>query len=259
MNPRTFAIVRRPDELSGKISERIREAVKAAGHEENETRPGTVIVVGGDGTFLNAVHRYLHCLNDVRFIGIHTGTLGFYTDYQDTEVDAFLADFLEGDLAVETYPVLVADTGREKVYAINEIRVENPYWTQAMDVLLDDVCLEHYLGSGLLISTALGSTAYNRSLGGAVLEKGLPLMQLTEMAGLHHVLAHSLRSPFVMSDDTVIRLQAKSYEKAILGADADVYPLDGVSEVLIRKADDKKLHVLVGKRISYFDRLARLS
>ncbi|MBR5739272.1 MAG: hypothetical protein IKY02_04710, partial [Lachnospiraceae bacterium] len=103
------------------------------------------------------------------------------------------------------------------------------------------------------------STAYNRSLGGAILEKGLPLLELTEMAGLHHMHAHSLRAPFVMSDDTVILLQSDSYEKAILGADASVYELGGTKEVVIRKSPDKVLHILRGKKISYFDRLARLS
>ena len=201
----------------------------------------------------------MHCLNSVRFIGIHTGTLGFYTDYLDSEADEFLADFLKGDLPVETYPVLQAETGKETFYAINEIRIENPYRTQNFDVLLDDTKLEYFRGTGLCVSTQLGSTAYNRSLGGAILEKGLPLFELTEMAGLHHMHAHSLNAPFVMSDDTVIRLTSESYDKAILGADADVYDLKEVSEVVIRKAEDRKLHILRGRKISYFDRLARLT
>ena len=259
MSGKSFAVVNRPDGASEDVAKALREAIVREGYTPDEECPGTVITVGGDGTFIYAVHRYMHCLNDVRFIGIHTGTLGFYTDYLDSEADEFLADFLKGDLPVETYPVMEAFTGQRTVYAINEIRIENPYRTQNFNVLLNDTLLERFRGTGLCVSTQLGSTAYNRSLGGAILEKGLPLFELTEMAGLHHMHAHSLNAPFVMSDDTVIRLTSDSFDKAILGADADVLDLSKENEVVIRKAPDRKLHILGGKKISYFDRLSRLT
>ena len=259
MNERSFTVTVRPDGASETVAASVREALLRSGYTEDEDRPGTVVVVGGDGTFIYAVHRYMHCLNDVRFIGIHTGTLGFYTDYLDSEADEFLADLLKGDLPVETYPVMEAEAGSEKVYAINEIRIENPYRTQNFNVLLNDIPLEFFRGTGVNVCTQLGSTAYNRSLGGAILEKGLPLFEMTEIAGLHHIHSRSLNVPFVMSDDTVIRLQSDSYDRAILGADADVFDLKDVKEVVIRKSPEKKLHILRGRKISYFDRLARLT
>ena len=259
MNEKTFAVVVRPDEASETVAKYIRLRLLNAGYEEDEDCPRTAVVVGGDGTFIYAVHRYMHCLNDIRFIGIHTGTLGFYTDYLDSEADEFLADLLKGDLPVETYPVMEAKAGGKTVYAINEVRIENPYRTQNFNVLLDDIALEFFRGTGLTVCTQLGSTAYNRSLGGAILEKGLPLFEMTEIAGLHHMHAHSLNAPFVMSDDTVIRLQSDSFERAILGFDADVFELNDEQEVVIRKSPEKVLHILRGRKISYFDRLSRLT
>ena len=50
----------------------------------DEKNPDLVISIGGDGTILEAVHQYLMLM---LFVGIHTGTLGFYTDYQVDEVD----------------------------------------------------------------------------------------------------------------------------------------------------------------------------
>ena len=165
---KTFAVVVRPDEASEAVASSVRNVLLGSGYSEDGDHPETAIVVGGDGTFIYAVHRYMHCLNDVRFIGIHTGTLGFYTDYLDSEADEFLSDFLKGDLPVETYPVMEAKADGETVCAINEIRIENPYRTQNFDVLLNDIPLEFFRGTGLCVCTQLGSTAYNRSLGGAI-------------------------------------------------------------------------------------------
>ena len=44
-----------------------------------------MIFIGGDGTLLYAVQKYLDLLDDVNFVGIHTGTLGFFTDYTEEE------------------------------------------------------------------------------------------------------------------------------------------------------------------------------
>ena len=56
----------------------------------DEKNPDLVISIGGDGTILEAVHQYLNV--GCCFVGIHTGTLGFYTDYQIDEVDQFIKD-----------------------------------------------------------------------------------------------------------------------------------------------------------------------
>ena len=86
-NENTFALVVRPDETSRRIAEIIRNALKQRGYVEQENCPYTVFVIGGDGTFIVAVHKYMTHLNEVRFYGIHTGTLGFYTDYRDCDLD----------------------------------------------------------------------------------------------------------------------------------------------------------------------------
>ncbi|MGN0254494.1 MAG: NAD(+)/NADH kinase [Chordicoccus sp.] len=256
---KTFAMVVRPDEKSHKISEGIRTALAACGFQEEPNHPDGVIVIGGDGTFLLAVHQYMNILNETVFIGVHSGTLGFYMDYRDTEIGEFLTDVIPGSLPVEEYPILEAQAGQQTFYAVNEIRIENPLRTQNLNLYLDDVPFEKFRGTGLCICTQLGSTAFNRSLGGAVLQKGLPLFEITEMAGIHHSQFHSLGAPFVISDNTNVRLDSDNFEGAIIGADADVAQLSGCGEVRIRKSEEKVLRILRGRKISYFERLARLS
>ena len=52
--------------------------------------PDIVISIGGDGMLLSAFHMYEKQLDKVRFVGVHTGHLGFYTDYRDFEVDTLI-------------------------------------------------------------------------------------------------------------------------------------------------------------------------
>ena len=56
--------------------------------------PDIVLTIGGDGTVLHAVHHYLDQIETVKFIGIHTGHLGYYTDWLPDELDE-LVEFLK--------------------------------------------------------------------------------------------------------------------------------------------------------------------
>lgn len=257
-NLKPFAIVSRRDADSEKVAGKIRERLIDLGYIEDLKSPKGIIVVGGDGSFLYAVHKYLDILDKTVFIGVHTGTLGFFMDYRDLELDEFINDIAKGDLPMEEYPILEISAGDKTYYAVNEMRLENIFRTQTVGVYLDGEKFEDFRGTGLLVATQLGSTAYNRSLGGAVLQKGLPVLELTEIAGIHHRAYRSLRSPFVVSDKTVITLESDSFDKTMLGFDTEIVPLDDVSSITIRVPDSKKLRILRGKKIPYFERIRQL-
>ena len=84
-----YALMVRNDDLSKKTALKIKESLQNF-FIYDEKNPDLVISIGGDGTILEAVHQYLNV--DCCFVGIHTGTLGFYTDYQIDEVDQFIKD-----------------------------------------------------------------------------------------------------------------------------------------------------------------------
>ena len=70
------------DETSKNIEKEIISSLCSNGFIYDDVNPEIVIVVGGDGTFLNAVHKIIDKIGEVIFYGIHTGTLGFFTDYK---------------------------------------------------------------------------------------------------------------------------------------------------------------------------------
>lgn len=254
----TFTVVARPDKISSQLECKLKGDLISNGYTEDSVSPDTVFVVGGDGTFIYAVHEYLEQLATAKFYGIHTGTLGFYTDYQDSDYPEFLEAFLSGRLIETKYPLLEAKSDHHIYHAINEIRIENAARTQSMHVSVNGEFFEDFRGTGMCIATQLGSTAYNRSLGGAVLQEGLPLVELTEISGIHHNKYRSLGAPFVMQDNVVLNFESEDYQGALLGADSDVFPLDGETFVTVRKCPDVCVHMLKGRRISYFERLTTL-
>lgn len=255
---KTYALVVRPDKNSEKIADTLRHALNTAGYREDTENGKTVFVVGGDGTFIYAVHTYLDRLDRVRFYGIHTGTLGFYTDFKEDEVEEFLSAFLKEKCTEVTYPLLSATIGSEKYYGLNEIRIENAARTQVLEIYVNGDKLEDFRGTGICVCTQLGSTAYNRSLGGAVIQEGLSFIEMTEISGIHHVKYRSLGAPIVLKQDTLLQFTSDSFEGALLGVDSDVYPLKDCKKIEIHTSKEKCVHMLRGKQVSYFDRLKSL-
>lgn len=253
-----FAIITRFDDQSKQIGDKIKQVLQSYQYEYNQENPDTVFVVGGDGTYIKAIHDYMERIPDVKFLGLHTGTLGFFTDYHDNEVDELLKMYLSGKYEISEYPLLVTEVNGNVYHAVNEIRVENIARTQILDVYLSDEYLETFRGTGMCVCTQLGSTAYNRSLGGAVIQEGLDLIELSEIVGIHHSKSRSLYAPIVLSKDTKVKLSSESFEKAILGVDSDVYPIDDMKEFEIRVCDQKRVRMIKGKKISYFKKLNSL-
>ena len=177
-----YALVIKQDQLSHQIAKEIKAQLNGI-MEYNQENPDLVISVGGDGTMLLSVHQYLN--QNVNFVGVHTGTLGFFTDFQKDEVME-LVEAIKSEcyhlMPRNLLEVKVKHGKKEDTYfALNEMRIDYGYTTQVIDVYINDELLEVFRGNGLCVSTPSGSTAYNKSIGGAVIYPGTPLMQLTEV------------------------------------------------------------------------------
>ena len=257
MKPHSFAIAARPDQQSAALERMISARLTENQWKEDPKAPDYVIAVGGDGTFLHAAHSYLHAMNRASFVGIRTGTLGFFMDYTADELEPFLTDLLEDRFMVEAHPVLEASAGNDVRYAFNEVRIDNPLRTQTVEVYLDGAHFEDVRGSGVCISTQLGSTALNRSLGGAVIMAGLPVLELTEIACIHHAVYRSLGAPFIIPDTMTIDLRSASFDGAVFGTDAAIVPLEGVSSIHIQKSD-YSFRILRRLEANWRDRMKRL-
>lgn len=223
-----YALVSRDDTSSQQIAKQIKDQLAAHQFTYDPDFPKLVICVGGDGTFLRAVNHYLSIIENVSFIGVHTGTLGFFSDYSMDDINTLIDDIVNKQPTYHTKRLLEIDVHgplKQKFYAINEARIENIIQTQIIQVFINDQLFETFRGTGLCISTQAGSTAYNRSLGGAVIFNDLELLQLTEITGIHHHLYRSLQVPMILNANAKITLKSDSFENAMLCYDTHALSL----------------------------------
>lgn len=258
---RRFTIETRGDEFSDQLQEQVKIRLIGLNFIYDPQDPQLIISIGGDGTFLRAIHRHVERLSTVAFVGIHTGTLGFFTDYSKDDLEEFYNDLTLKEAEIQKIPLLKITTYNgakvDEYFAVNEMRVENVKQTQIIDVLIDGEFFETFRGTGMCVSSQAGSTAYNRSLGGAILQEGLDYLQLTEITGIHHQAYRSLGSPLIIKKDGVIRLESDDFDKATLCYDHLYNKLEGVKAIEC-KACHKSIRLAHYKKIAYGQRLKSL-
>ncbi len=254
-----YSIVTRGDEFSESLKSKIQETLIQSGYTYDEIHPETVFVIGGDGTFLSAIHQYTNSLDQISFIGIHTGTLGFMCDHPSEDLEELLATFVQKQPSIYTYPLLevTLEGFDETIYAFNEARIENMVNTLTLDLSINNEFFETFKGSGICLCTQIGSTAINRSLGGAIIQHGLPLMELSEIMGVHHRKHRSLRSSLILKEDAIIHIQPKSFQNAMLCYDHLAMSLDGCTAITMKNSH-LKVRIARYKKYSYLKRLKNI-
>lgn len=144
-----------------------------------------LIVVGGDGSMLNAVHAVVN--DEIPILGINRGSLGFLTDVLPTQLDK-IKDILEGKFILEKRFLLTAHVleDNKKIgedVALNEAALlpdTIPHMIE-FEIYIDDKFLCSQDSDGLIIATPTGSTAYALSGGGPILHPHLDAMVLVPM------------------------------------------------------------------------------
>lgn len=210
--------------------------------------PDIVITVGGDGTLINAFHRYESQVDSIRFIGIHTGHLGFYTDWRTYNLKKMVAALCRQEVESADYPLLevtlVTEANEHQHFlALNESAVKRVSHTLEADVYINDNLFENFRGDGLCVSTPTGSTAYSKSLGGAVIHPDLKALQMTEIASINNRVFRTLSSPIVISP--------KQWITIIPNADHFVMTVDGERKNVMNA---KKMIYRISRHKIRFDR-----
>jgi len=140
------------------------------------------VVLGGDGTMLRALTRYLG--TGVPVLGVNFGRVGFLASVERDDLESGIARVFEGGYRVEELPTLDVEVGAERRVAVNDLVV-------ASAVIGRMIQLEWAVGGeglgrlacdGVVCATPSGSTGYNFSNGGPILVWGLDAMAITFVA-----------------------------------------------------------------------------
>lgn len=237
----------------------LKKELEKNGFVLDNVNPDVVFSVGGDGTFLQAIHTYLDKIDSVKFIGVNYGSLGFFCGYTKEDIPSLIVELKE-ELFVKQYPLLkgeiVCANNKQVIYALNEIRIENPFHTLISDVFINDEKLETFRGNGLMVCSSLGSSAYNKSLGGALIDSDLKVLELTEIAGLDNNIFHSLKSSLVLDGSKKISFRG-DLSSIVVGYDnLSIQKEDDLKEVTISMSD-KKVNIVYSKNSSYIKKIRK--
>lgn len=129
------------------------------------------IVVGGDGTILKAARFFSKF--SVPVFGINMGRLGFLAQTSEENLENSLEKIFAGKFKIEDRLMLKASPG--ELCALNDIVIKGDNFsrTARLYVSINSKPVCNYIADGLIISTPTGSTAYNISAGGPILEPGM--------------------------------------------------------------------------------------
>lgn len=236
-----FQIISRRDEISSELQRKMIERLKDAGMKLHEESPELVISIGGDGTLLSAFHKYQHRLKETCFVGVHTGHLGFYADWNPEEIDELIDLIIKENFELIEYPLVetkVICTGKTHEFlSLNESTLKMPRGTTlVIDVNLRKGLFERFRGDGICISTPSGSTAYNKSLGGAIIHPSFRAMQLTEIASINNRVFRTVGSPMVFPDTHLVRITTTTEAPHAVTVDHLHFEIYGIEEIEYRVA-----------------------
>jgi NAD+ kinase len=197
-----------------------------------------VVVLGGDGTMLRALQRFLG--TGIPVLGVNFGRVGFLAGIPKDGLETGLPRAFAGEYTTIELPTLEVDTGGTHRHAVNDIvassgrigRMIELRWSIAGEELGTVPC------DGLICATPTGSTAYNLSNGGPVLVWGIDAIAVTFIAP-HSLHARSIVVP--RTSDLQVTNLTPDVPAAVLADGHEVGMLAQGNAVTIRLAEAKSL------------------
>lgn len=179
-----------------------------------------IICIGGDGSFLETLHK--NKFPDIPFVGVNTGHLGFFQELHPDDLDEFIFRYKQGKYETQhlkTVRAQITVGGEHFDYmGLNEILIKGEMSRAIhLNISIGESFIERFSGDGILVSTPAGSTAYNYSLGGSIVDPRLNLLQVTPIAPMNTTAYRSFTSSVILPPDLSIRINPEySREQGLL-------------------------------------------
>lgn len=171
--------------------------------EIQDAKSECVFVIGGDGTLIQA-SRKLYDLG-IPLLGINLGTLGYLTEVESHNIESAVEQIMADKYSVEERMMLCGvNSDDTEDIALNDIVVIRNGMVRILkfNLYVNGEFLNSYMADGIVVSTPTGSTAYNLSAGGPIVEPTASLMVVTPIC------SHALNSSsIVLSDKDEIRIE----------------------------------------------------
>lgn len=255
-----------------KITRHICDILKRAGKtcllaqkdENKNIIPDTVpreldcaIVIGGDGSLIE-VARLVK--SEIPILGINMGTLGYLTEVEISDLDEAIGKILDGNYQIESRMMLEGSFEKaDSDIALNDIVVSRKGDLRVIhfNIYVDGAFLNSYEADGMIVSTPTGSTAYNLSAGGPIVEPTASMIVLTPIC------SHALNTSSIVlpaEDEIVIEIgegrNGREEEVFVTFDGADVVELRTGDKVTITKSQHETKLMKLSK-VSFLEILLR--
>ncbi|MFT4622119.1 MAG: NAD+ kinase [Myxococcota bacterium] len=212
-------------------------AAELAARLPSEWEPAVNVVLGGDGFMLNAVETH----GTARpFLGLNSGYLGFLMNDVDVSLDALVDRLVQAEWRISRFPLLegrIVRTDGElvTVQAMNDIYLQRESGLAArLRLTVDGREVVDSLGcDGIVVATALGSTAYSYSAGGTPLHPAVEAMLVTPIC------PHRPRlSPVALPSNARVVVEVLDSDRRPVCAMADGRQVASIEQVEVRYGDE---------------------
>ncbi|MFX1379327.1 MAG: NAD(+)/NADH kinase [Promethearchaeota archaeon] len=203
-----------------------------------------IVIVGGDGSILR-VASSLSQQNPPPILGVNVGSIGFLDESNGRTIFKDLTRILNGEFTLEVCSKITAyvakNSGEIKLSnALNEVLIVSSKSSKVLQVSvrIDGIFLNRSYLDGVIISTPTGSTAYNLSAGGAIVNPNMEIMQITPLNSF----ARSGLKPIVVplgSEIEIQLLRPRLDAKIVIDGQQIIRRIAPNTKVRIRKANSQ--------------------
>ena len=219
-----------------------------------------IVIVGGDGSILR-VASGLSQKDPPPILGVNVGSIGFLNESNGRIIFKDLIKVLKNEYKLENCskitPYIVKNSEEIRLNsALNEVLIVSSKSSKVLQVSIkiDGVFLNRIYLDGVIVSTSTGSTAYNLSAGGSIVNPNLEIMQLTPLNSF----ARSGLKPIVVPIDSEIEIQLlrpRLDAKIVIDGQKVIKKIQSNTKIRIRKSNSYTKFIRFNK--SYYTRLRK--
>lgn len=199
-----------------------------------------ILSIGGDGTLISTCREVAkNGFKNLNVLGVYDGTLGFLTDIKIDKLNEFFADFLKGKYEIKKPLMLEISLKNSKneikLIAFNDLVLSRSavLSMSKVDAYLDDEYFNTYYGDGVIVSSPVGSTAYNMSANGPI------IYPMSKVFCITPICAHSLtQRPLVLPAEYKLKFKNAGNSKVSIIIDGqNAFDMSKFDEVVVRLGD----------------------
>lgn len=219
-----------------------------------------IVIIGGDGSVLRVANG-LSQRDPPPILGVNVGSIGFLDESSERTIFNDLTKVLNGDykyeLCSKITPYIVKNSDEIRLSdALNEVLIISSKSSKVLQVSIkiNNVFLNRSYLDGVIISTSTGSTAYNLSAGGAIVNPSLDVMQITPLNSF----AGSGLKPIIVSLDSIVDIQLlrpRLDAKIVIDGQRIIKRVAPNTKIRIRKSNTKNKFIRFSR--SYYSRLRK--